>query len=331
MPAVTLRRSLALLVAVPAAAAIGSTPAIAASEGPVHSSHAAKPAHLSVDLKGVHDGKVRVGRRARAVGFLRPFVPGQHVQVKLLRKGHVIQKLNPKTRKIRGKNKGRYRFRSPTLTKPAAYRIVATHLGSPQQQGATARARSFHIKFPDVDPGDRNSTVRIFNRLLAGEGYVATHGKDYSNRTEFGVMAFRKANGMKRTFNANPAIFKKLANDRGGFNLKYPGAGKHVEVDISRQVMVLANNGKPQHTIPVSTGAPATPTIRGHFRFYSRQAGFNSSGMYYSVYFRGGYATHGYHSVPTYPASHGCVRNPIPLSVFIYNWVRIGMSIYVYG
>ena len=145
------------------------------------------------------------------------------------------------------------------------------------------------------------------------------------------MMAFRKTNGMKRTFNANPGIFKKLANGRGGFHLKYPGAGKHVEVDISRQVMVLANNGKPQHTIHVSTGAPATPTIRGHFRFYSRQAGFNSSGMYYSVYFRGGYATHGYHSVPTYPASHGCVRNPIPLSVFIYNWVRLGMSIYVYG
>ena len=53
--------------------------------------------------------------------------------------------------------------------------------------------------------------------------------------------------------------------------------------------------------------------------------------MYYSVYLQGGYAIHGYHSVPTYPASHGCVRNPIPLSVFIYNWVRLGMSIYVYG
>ena len=327
----TRRRSLALLVAVPAAAAIGSTPAIAASEGPAQSSKAAKPAHLSIDLKGVRSGKVRVGKRARAVGFLRPFVPGQHVEVKLLRKGRVIQKLNPKTRRVRGKNKGRYRFRSPALTKPAGYRIVARHWGSPQQRRATARAKSFHIRFPDVDPGDRNSTVRIFNRLLAREGYVSTHGKRYSNRTEFGVMAFRKANGMSRTFNANSAIFKKLAKGGGGFDLKYPGAGKHVEVDISRQVMVLANKRKPQYTIPVSTGAPATPTIRGHFRFYGRQAGFNSSGMYYSVYFRGGYATHGYHSVPTYPASHGCVRNPIPLSIFIYNWVRLGMSIYVYG
>ncbi len=106
MPAVTRRRSIALLVAVPAAAAIGSTPAIAASEGPAHPSKAAKPAHLSVDVQGVHDGKVKVGKRARAVGFLRPFVPGQHVQVKLLRKGHVIQKLNPKSGAFAARTRG---------------------------------------------------------------------------------------------------------------------------------------------------------------------------------------------------------------------------------
>ena len=43
--------------------------------------------------------------------------------------------------------------------------------------------------------------------------------------------------------------------------------------------------------------------------------------MYYSVYCNRGYAIHGYHSVPPYPASHGCVRNPIPESIFIYNWI----------
>jgi lipoprotein-anchoring transpeptidase ErfK/SrfK len=62
-----------------------------------------------------------------------------------------------------------------------------------------------------------------------------------------------------------------------------------------------------------------------------RQPGYNSHAMYYSVYFQGGYATHGYNPVPTYNASHGCVRNPIPFSRFIYGWVRIGMPIYVYG
>jgi lipoprotein-anchoring transpeptidase ErfK/SrfK len=95
--------------------------------------------------------------------------------------------------------------------------------------------------------------------------------------------------------------------------------------------MSLIKGDKPLHTFHVSTGASSTPTIRGKFRFYMRQPGYNSSSMYYSVYFRGGYATHGYDPVPTYPASHGCVRNPIPYSRFIYGWVDIGMPIYVYG
>jgi lipoprotein-anchoring transpeptidase ErfK/SrfK len=53
--------------------------------------------------------------------------------------------------------------------------------------------------------------------------------------------------------------------------------------------------------------------------------------MYYSVYYDGNYATHGYSSVPTYPASHGCTRNPIPYAVYIYNWIDLGDTMYVYA
>jgi len=298
-------------------------PSLASKAGP-------KPAHLSLHVHGVHHGKVRVGGRARAVGYLRPFVADQHVNVKLLRKGHVIQKLRPEAKKAKGRNAGKYKFHSPRLLKPGSYRIVAKHTRNPQQDKATARAPKFHLRYPDLDPGDRNSSVRIFNHLLLHAGYYTTHGKHYSNKTGFAVMAFRKVNGMKRTFNANPHIFKKLADGGGSFHLKYPGAGKHVEVDISRQVMVLANHGKPQYTFHVSTGAPGMATIRGHYHFYSRDPGYNSEGMYYSVYWHGGYAIHGYASVPPYPASHGCVRNEIPDAQFAYNWVNLGMSIYVY-
>ena len=50
-----------------------------------------------------------------------------------------------------------------------------------------------------------------------------------------------------------------------------------------------------------------------------------------STYFHGGYAIHGYPSVPaTYPASHGCVRVPIPDAAHIYNKIFIGETIYVY-
>jgi L,D-transpeptidase catalytic domain len=351
MPRVTGRSRLGLVAAGLAIAALGGAPALAASSygpgtttvpvpaaapqpGPLPNPVAKagpRPARLSLHVHGVHHGKVLVGRRARAIGYLRPFVAGQRVRVKLLRRGHVVQNLFPKAKKVKGRNAGRFKFRSPALIKPGSYRILAQHDRTARQEAAIARSKKYRIRYPDLDPGDRSSAVRLFNRLLLHEGYYTTHGKRYNNRTEFAVMAFRKVNGMHRTFNADPGIFKKLAAGRGSFHLNYPHAGKHVEVDISRQVMVLANHGKAQYTFHVSTGAPATPTIRGHYAFYRRQPGFNSEGMYYSVYWHGGYAIHGYHSVPPYPASHGCVRNEIPESIFIYNWVKLGMSIYVYG
>jgi len=53
--------------------------------------------------------------------------------------------------------------------------------------------------------------------------------------------------------------------------------------------------------------------------------------MYYSIYFLRGFAIHGYHSVPTYPASHGCVRTPLWFARGFYNrWGRIGVRIVVF-
>ena len=49
-----------------------------------------------------------------------------------------------------------------------------------------------------------------------------------------------------------------------------------------------------------------------------------------SIYYNRGEAIHGFPSVPRYPASHGCVRTAIADARFIYDWVRLGMSVYVY-
>ena len=289
------------------------------------------PARMSVFVHGINkDHKLKVGKRARAVGYLKPFVMGQKVHVQLLRKGKVIRQVDADVKKVQGADKGVFRLMGPKLIRPSSYKVVATHEATDAQARGVARSHKFHIAYPDLDPGNRNSQVTLFNRLLKRQGYYTSGGKKYGTHTELAVMAVRKVNGMKRTYNANPKIFRMLAARKAEFHLKYPSKGKHVEVDISRQVMALAKHGEAQHTFPVSTGAPATPTIRGHYRFYRKDAGYNSVGMYYSVYFHGGYATHGYHSVPPYNASHGCVRNPIPDSVFIYNWISLGDSIYVY-
>ena len=79
-----------------------------------------------------------------------------------------------------------------------------------------------------------------------------------------------------------------------------------------------------------SSGKPSTPTVLGRFRVYLKTPGENSEGMVDSNYFIRGYAIHGYAEVPTYAASHGCLRVPIPDAPAIYAWVQVGMPVDVY-
>jgi lipoprotein-anchoring transpeptidase ErfK/SrfK len=43
-----------------------------------------------------------------------------------------------------------------------------------------------------------------------------------------------------------------------------------------------------------------------------------------------GYAIHGSTSVPSYPASHGCVRVTLPAMNRLWSSLRIGMPVHVY-
>jgi len=286
-------------------------------------------ASLDLKLKGVHKGKVRVAHRVRILGTLHPWRPDQQVTVALERGSKTVKKeVVPVTHA--GGDTGQFDLKSPALVEPGHYVATAELDGNTMLGAASAQSEKFKPRYPSLHRGERGKDVKLFNRLLDKQGYVPSNGRRFSERTGRAVLAYRKVHGMARTTRGTSGIYKTIAGGRGAYKLKYPGAGKHAEVSIGRQVLVLADNGKAQRTYHVSTGASATPTIRGHFRFYRRQPGFNSVGMYYSTYFRGGYAVHGYHSVPTSPASHGCVRTPIADAVSIYNWVSIGMSIYVY-
>jgi L,D-transpeptidase-like protein len=174
--------------------------------------------------------------------------------------------------------------------------------------------------------------ARLYNESLVAEGYYIGHmSAHYGLGSRLATLAFRKVNNMGRNYSYQPVIFRKLLMGRGGFQPRYH-SGHHVEVDISRQVMALVDGDKVAATFHVSTGKPSTPTVRGTYHFYSKTPGYNSHGMYYSVYFIRGYATHGYNPVPMHEAaSHGCVRNPIPFSVYIYNWIHLGDAIHIYN
>ncbi|MFW2381077.1 MAG: L,D-transpeptidase, partial [Acidimicrobiales bacterium] len=77
------------------------------------------------------------------------------------------------------------------------------------------------------------------------------------------------------------------------------------------QVGFVVDGGEVMWVVDISTGTAATPTPRGNFAVYREINGDRVAPLgvlYRPKYFRGGFAIHGYGSVPSYPASHGCVR-----------------------
>jgi hypothetical protein len=224
---------------------------------------------------------------------------------------------------------GRFKL-SFAVSKRGAYRVSAAQAATGGLGSGRSSAKRLYIVQPHAGPGSSGTAVRALKSRLKRLGYLISGNGTYDSSTGRAVLAFRKVFGMSRVTVANKAVFKRLAKGGGRFRLRYPKAGRHAEFDWSRQVLVLARGSHPVKILTASSGKPSTPTVFGNFHFYSKSPGFNARGMYYSNYFVGGYAIHGYVDVPVYPASHGCIRIPIPSAISVYKWIRLGNAIYVY-
>jgi lipoprotein-anchoring transpeptidase ErfK/SrfK len=265
------------------------------------------------------DGPKRPGVTDKIVasGQVPGFAPGEQVTLEVTASGRKVV-----SRKIAPKPNGS--FAEPFFVNACCAYSVTASVG-----GKTSAPQTFKVRVPGHLR--KGPVAKLFNRSLQAEGFhTGTRGPRVTSGTHLAIKAFRKVNGMRWSEAYSPAIFRTLLMGKGAFNPRFSD-GKHVEVDISKQVMALVEGDRPVHTFHVSTGTGGTPTVLGNFRFYLKQPGYNSKRMYYSVYFIGGYATHGYASVPNYNASHGCVRNPIQFSRFIYNWIDLGDPMHTYG
>ena len=292
----------------------------------------AAEAKLSVGVASTGDrGKrwVLAGQRLIASGRLDPFVAGEKVEVHLY-KGK--KRLGTRTLKVKDdKGHGKFTASFGAVKTTGSYFVVAEHKETAAQKGAKSKRSPFGAVRATSNSGSDGQHVRLLQIGLRRLAYVAPLNGKHDAATGRALIAFRKVNGMARITSASRDVTKALFEGRGGFKLKFPKAGKHVEADLSRQVLVLADKGKPVRIYHTATGAPATPTIRGTFRFYRNQPGTNAKGMVHSKYFIRGYAIHGYRSVPTGPASHGCLRVPIPNARSIYDWIDLGDQIMVYA
>lgn len=307
------------------AAALAQDPAAPPAPAPVP-----VQTQMTVRFEGVGTrSTVLAGTPVRVRGTVGAFLPNETVAVQVFSNGRVVYSarvaIQPAADGVSGTFVLAYR-----ATRVGRLVVRAVHDATPALGALAAAGRPVDVLPSQVGPRSWRVSVRALQRRLRRLGYVVGAPGVYDARTARAVLAFRKVTGMTRNFDASARVMRAIAEGAGAFRIRRPSHGRHIEADLSRQVMALISNRRVKRIYHMSSGAPRTPTIRGSFRVYSKVPGTNSKGMIDTAYFRGGYATHGYAWVPAYPSSHGCVRVPVADARSLFRWIRVGTRVDVY-
>lgn len=285
-------------------------------------------ATVKVKVGHLHGGRAPIYGTVPVNGTISPFAPGQRVEVTFYLNGHKL--LARKVAVQQGSSDSGTFKASIVVREDGKYAVAAKHVATAALGADGTVRKSWRVSFPALHAGQCGRVIKGFKKAMAKMGYASGGGRCFDGRTGREVLAYRKVNGMARTERAGRGLVKDVFGGRGGYHVRYPDAGEHAEVSLSKQVLVLIKGDKPFAIYPVSTGKPSTPTVTGHYSFYRREPGYNAEGMYYSFYWHNGYAVHGYAEVPTYAASHGCVRTFIADQPRIYYQLNYGESIFVF-
>ena len=320
-----------LLWPLEAAAETPASPSPASGSSPVASVPSPATGSVRLTLSGA-GGEPRfalLGHRVEIRGAVTPYVAAQEVQVGFYLDG---RRVGVRAAAVQPAAHGSGSFRVGFVSHYGGLlQARVTHAATPQQAAFGARAPGVRFVNPNVGFGDRGQSVRLLQDELAAMHYAVPLTGAFDEGTGQALIAYRKMTGLERIAAAGPRVFDLLARRVGAFHVRYPGDGRHVEADLTRQVLAeIEPGGRVYRIYTISSGKPSTPTVLGRFQVYLKTPGENSEGMVDSNYFIRGYAIHGYAEVPTYAASHGCLRVPIPDAPAIYSWVRVGTPVDVY-
>jgi L,D-transpeptidase catalytic domain len=271
-----------------------------------------------------------VGGRMVVRGIVVPYVAGQGVKVSFYLDG---RKVGVKTVSVLPVGNGAGQFHINYASgSPGLVEARAVHYATPQQGAFTARSRGVRFVSANLGVGAQGPSVRLLQSELNALHYVVPLSGVFDEATGRAVIAYRKITGLARVPSTDARVFDLLQRGAGGFRVRYRSDGRHVEADLTRQVLAeIEPGGRVRAIYTMSSGKPSTPTVIGRFQVYSKTPGTNSEGMVDSNYFIRGYAIHGYAEVPAYAASHGCLRVPIPDAAAIYGWVQTGTPVDVYN
>lgn len=211
---------------------------------------------------------------------------------------------------------------APVASLPTALRVDARSLGT----------------------GMSGSDVLALQRSLASLHYlVGPMNGVFGADLRHAVITFEKVERLPRNGTWTAAERGRLGSP-SSMHIRYPSSGLAVDVDITRQVLVLSRGGVVQMIADISSGGEyrytyqgvtsVAHTPRGNFTIQHKINGVRISNLgylYRPSYFSGGYAVHGEaYDVPVHPASHGCVRVTNYVADILYPLLVIGTPVHVF-
>ena len=263
------------------------------------------------------------GRGLHIEGIVRPYVAHQTVTLEVRLGSRLIRKL---TLGVRRSRSGRLGVFTARVVSPHAGTVTLTaiHSHSPAQVRYSA-TKKFTALSPHAGFGSSGRFVQLIQQRLAALHIYIPQTGVYDEGTGLALDAYHRLLGWGTSQSLSPAHDQRAARPaRARSRSATRSHGHHAEGNLGKQLLALIDGSKVHYIFPISSGKPSTPTILGNYQVYQRTPGYLPDGMYYSDFFTGGYAIHGYDPAPDYPASHGCMRLPIVDAIFVYNRVTYG-------
>jgi Putative peptidoglycan binding domain/L,D-transpeptidase catalytic domain len=221
-----------------------------------------------------------------------------------------------------------------------------------QAAGTTAESAAYVPPSHDLYYGDKGAAVRSVQRRLSQLHYYpgpidGVYGED----TEQAVWAFKEVQGLPMNAYSNSVItsgFRQaLVHPKNPYVLIKHGPADRIEINQTREILVLYRDKRPWVILHVSTGGNCLIdqgcgwlTPDGNYTALYYDPGWVHvplGEMYNPVFFIGtAYAIHGDIPVPWYPDSHGCVRIWMDAAAWFHNDVTVnpdgrGTPVYIRG
>ncbi len=239
------------------------------------------------------------------------------------------QRAGARRAKVR-KGRGRVVVPAPALGR---MRVVVEVPALGPYAAVTAR-RSFKATGRRLAAGSRGADVRV---LLHGLEKLGFHtpgiSSTLSSQAADSIVAFQKAYRLPRTYVFDGDDWGTFAKART-IRPKFKTPKLHIEIDKTRQILLVVSKGRVIHILPTSTGATGnTPEGKWSIRWKapSTTTWLGSAILYRTMTFKGNeFAIHGFAPVPAYAASHGCARIPIWAADWLYRQSPVGEAVYVY-